>query len=80
MTITLSPETQHLLEERMKRDGFTSADDAVRALLNDDIADDRSPDTLAAIRRGMDDARAGRTRPWEEGKKELIARNAKMYA
>jgi predicted transcriptional regulator len=76
MTITLSPETQQLLEARMKRDGFKSADDAVRALLNDDIVDDRSPETIAAIRRGMEDARAGRTRPWEEVKKELIARNA----
>jgi hypothetical protein len=27
MTITPSPETQLLLEERMKRDGFKSADD-----------------------------------------------------
>jgi predicted transcriptional regulator len=76
MTITLSPETQQLLEQRMKRDGFATVDEAVRALLNDDGGDDRDPETLAAIRRGMEDARAGRTQPWEEVKKELTARSA----
>jgi predicted transcriptional regulator len=78
MTITLSAETQKLLEDRMKLWGMENPDDAVRAALqdSDEMEDDRSPETLAAIRRGMEDARAGRTRPWEEVKKELIARNA----
>ena len=31
MTVDLSPETQRLVEERMKAHGFASADEAIRA-------------------------------------------------
>jgi Arc/MetJ-type ribon-helix-helix transcriptional regulator len=33
MAITLTPETQKLIEERMKQGGFPSADEVVRAAL-----------------------------------------------
>ncbi len=78
MTITLSAETQKLLEERMKEYGFNDPDEAVRAALQniDDLNADRSPETLAAIREGIADAEAGRTRPWAEFEKEWMARNS----
>ncbi len=76
MTITLSPETQKLLEERMKTGGFQTADDALRAALQqfyDIDEDDRSPETEAAIRRGLADAEAGRTVLWDDFKKDWLA-------
>jgi len=77
MTITLSPETQKLLEDRMKYNGFINPDDAVRAALQimEETEDDRSPETLAAIRRGMADAEAGRSVPWDEFKKTWMTRH-----
>jgi len=58
----------------MKRDGFKSADDAVRALLMDQLEMDRDPETMAAIAEGMADAEAGRSRPLAEFEKEWMAR------
>ena len=49
MTITLSSETQLLLEQRMKLNGISNADDAVRELLLETERPDRSPETMAAI-------------------------------
>jgi predicted transcriptional regulator len=79
MTITLSEETQMLLEDRMRIAGYQSADEAVRALLQAaaDVEEDRSPETLEAIRRGMADAEAGRTRPWEDFEKQWMERGPK---
>ncbi len=79
MTITLSPETMKLLEDRMRMRGFDNPDDAVRDALQDieDLDVDRSPETLAAIRQGMADAEAGRSRPWADFEKDWMARNAK---
>ena len=83
MTITLSPETQKMLEHRMQLNGFKNPDDALRAALmtmeetEEQQEDDRSPETLEAIRRGLADAEAGRTRPWEDVKRDLLARRAK---
>jgi Arc/MetJ-type ribon-helix-helix transcriptional regulator len=78
MTITLSAETQKLLEERMKAFGFDNPDDAVRAALQniDELDDDRSPETLAAVQRGLDQAEAGQSSSWDEFRKELAARRA----
>jgi predicted transcriptional regulator len=79
MTITLSLETQKLLEERMKAGGFQTADDALRAVLQNQPEmeiDDRSPETLAAIREGIADLDAGRSRPWDEVERDLIARRS----
>jgi Arc/MetJ-type ribon-helix-helix transcriptional regulator len=75
MTITLSEETQKLLEDRMKLGGYSDADETVRALLEGSIEqDDHSPETLAAIQQGIADADAGGTRPWSEVSKELFER------
>ena len=85
MTITLSPETQKMLEHRMQVNGFVNADDAIHAALvamteSPDQVDDRSPETLAAIQRGLAQAEAGLSRSWGEFEKELIARNATRQA
>jgi predicted transcriptional regulator len=76
MTITLSAETQKLLEERMRERGFENPEDALREALQDshDADVDRSPETLAAIRRGLAQSKAGQTRPWSEFEKELVDR------
>jgi Arc/MetJ-type ribon-helix-helix transcriptional regulator len=74
MNVVLSPETQRLLEERMKKGKFTSADDAVRVALQtlDQLeADDMDDDTLAAIEEGLAQAHRGEGRPWDEVKAKL---------
>jgi Arc/MetJ-type ribon-helix-helix transcriptional regulator len=74
MNVVLSPETQRLLEERMKKGKFTSADDAVRVALQtlDQLeADDMDDDTLAAIEEGLAQANRGEGRPWDDVKAEL---------
>ena len=60
MSITLSPETQKLIEERMKQDGYPSADDVVLAAL--ELLDQKEPldeQTLAAIDRAESQIEAG---------------------
>jgi len=81
MTITLSTETQKLLENRMKLNGISSPDDMLRAALmvmeQADAAEaDRSPETMAAIREGLAQARAGQCRPWAEFKTEWMSRHS----
>lgn len=80
MNIVLSPETQKLLEERMRSGRFATADDAVRAALQTlgevegDTLEDLDPETQAAIDRA--DAQGDRSegRPWEQVREELRAR------
>jgi Arc/MetJ-type ribon-helix-helix transcriptional regulator len=80
MTISLSPETQKLLEERMKRGRFATPDDVVRVALEmleqyeGDALEDLEPDTLAAIERAEAQSVRGEGRPWEEVKAELRAK------
>lgn len=55
MGISLKPETEKLIEERMNRGGFSTPDDMVRVALEtlDHVdADDLDEATLAAIDRG----------------------------
>jgi Arc/MetJ-type ribon-helix-helix transcriptional regulator len=54
MSVTLSPEIQKLLEERIKRGGYSTVDDLVRAALEtlDHLeADELDEATVAAIDR-----------------------------
>jgi Arc/MetJ-type ribon-helix-helix transcriptional regulator len=54
MSISLHPKTQKLIEERMKRGGFSTADDMVRVALetvDQCDADELDEATLAAIDR-----------------------------
>jgi Arc/MetJ-type ribon-helix-helix transcriptional regulator len=80
MAIVLTPETQRLIEERMKRDGYATADDVVRIALqtldqaDGDTLESLDPDTLAAIERAEAQSARGEGRPWEEVRKELQAK------
>jgi len=72
MSITLSPETQKLIAERMQRDGYPSADDVVRAALESMDQEDRlDGDTLAAIDRAEAQIERGECRDWKEVSGEL---------
>ena len=80
MTISLTTETQRLIEERMKRAGFASADELVRVALQTldqvggDDYDELDAETRAAIEEGEAQYERGEGRPWEEVREELRAR------
>jgi Arc/MetJ-type ribon-helix-helix transcriptional regulator len=80
MTIQLSPETQKLLEEHMRRGGFPTADAALKAALETfgevegDAIEDLDEETQAAIARAEAQAERGEGRPWDEVKAELQSR------
>jgi Arc/MetJ-type ribon-helix-helix transcriptional regulator len=85
MTITLSPETQKLLEEHMKMGGFQSADALVRVALETmdqlevegEAIEELDEETQAAIERGEAEADRGETRPLSEVAAELRAKYLK---
>jgi len=80
MTISLSPETQKLLEERMKSGRFSNADELVRAALQtmDEFRgedyEDLDPRTRSAIEEAEARVGCGEGRPWEEVREEIRAR------
>ena len=80
MHIVLSPETEKLIEDRMKQAGFSSADDLVRVALKslDQVQaedfDDLDPETRAAIDEAEGQFERGEGRPWEEVREELRKR------
>jgi Arc/MetJ-type ribon-helix-helix transcriptional regulator len=80
MHIILSPETQKLLEERMRKGGHPTADDALRVALQtlDDVEgaalEDLDEETRAAIERAEEQADRGEGCPWEEVREELRER------
>lgn len=80
MSITLTPETQKLLEDRMKKGDYATPDDLVRAALQtlDDVEgeayEDLDQDTREAIERAEAQAARGEGRPWDDVKAEFRAR------
>jgi hypothetical protein len=72
MGISLNPETQRLIEERMKRSGVSTADDLVRLALQtlDQVSgedyDDLDPDTRAAIEEAETQLARGEGIPLDE--------------
>jgi Arc/MetJ-type ribon-helix-helix transcriptional regulator len=80
MPVSLTPETQRLIEERMKQDGFASADELVRVALQtlDQVRggdyDELDAETRAAIEQAEAQFARGEARPWEEVRAELRAR------
>jgi len=74
MNISLNPETQRLLEERLTRGGFNNADDLVRAALEslgrreEGFLDD---ETLDAIDESEAQIARGEHRDWKEVSAEL---------
>jgi antitoxin ParD1/3/4 len=72
MELSLTPETRKLIEERMRRDGYATADEVVRAALEllDQHAD-LDPETLAAIDRAEEQIARGEYREWTQASAEL---------
>ena len=80
MPITLSPDTQKLIEEQMKATGVRSADELVRVALqtlrqvSGEDFESLDPDTRAAIEEGLEQADRGEGRPWEDVREQIRAR------
>ena len=80
LTISLSPETQRLLEEQMKRGHYSSADELLRAALQtfDRLEtfdyEDLDPQARAAIEEGEAQTERGEYRQWAEVGEEIRAR------
>jgi hypothetical protein len=80
MAITLSDETQRLIESRMKEAGVGTADELVRLALQTleqvrgQDFEDLDPETLAAIEEGLVQADRGEGQPWDRVREELRAR------
>lgn len=80
MPISLSAETQKLIEEQMKETGVETADELVRVALRTlhqtrgEDFEDLDPDTQAAIEEGLAQADRGEGRPWTDVREELRAR------
>ena len=80
MAVSLSAETQRLIEERMKETGVGTADELVRVALQTlrqtggEDFDDLDVATRAAVEEGLAQADRGEGRPWEEVRAEIRAR------
>ena len=77
MNISISPETQKLLEERMQHGGYQSADDAVHAALealNEMEMGPLDEKTLDAIDRAEDQIERGEFRDLDEVKDQIRAK------
>ena len=77
MNVTLSPETQKLLEDRMQRGDYSNPDAAIRAALRSLDERDVEPldeETMAAIEEAEAQFDRGEGRAWEEVVSELRAR------
>jgi Arc/MetJ-type ribon-helix-helix transcriptional regulator len=83
MNISLSPQTQKLLEEQMRKGRFATPDEAMQTALRaldgstgEDYADLDS-ETRDAIEQAEAEYDRGEGRPWEEVREELLARFVK---
>jgi hypothetical protein len=80
MIITLSPETQKLLEQQLKKSPHANPDALVRYALETlghieaEAFEDLDPDTRAAIERAEAQSQRGEARPWKAVKEELRQR------
>ena len=80
MPISLTLETQRLIEERMKQEGFTTPDDLVVLALKTQEQvrgvdyEDLDEETRAAIEEGQAEIERGEGIPLEEAKRILRAR------
>jgi len=78
--VSLSAETQKLIEQRMKETGVTTPDELVRVALQTlhqvraEDFQELDPATQAALEEGLAQADRGETRSWDEVREELRAR------
>lgn len=76
MTLTLTPETQKLLDAQLRSGSYPSADALVRAALEHLQADssaDLDDATVAALELGLSQARAGQGIPWKDARANLAS-------
>jgi hypothetical protein len=80
MNVSLSPQTEKLLQQQMKNSGCSDPDDVLRIALQtlDQLRgedyDDLDAQTCAAIEEAEGQCERGEARPWEEVREELQAR------
>ena len=80
MPISLSAETQKLIEQRMKERGVSTADELVRVALQtlDQVRgepfEDLDPQTQGAIEDALAQSDRGEGRPWEDVREDIRAR------
>lgn len=75
MAITLSDETEKLVQERMSKGGFASPDELVRAALR--VLDEQEPfdpELDEILREGLAEAERGEGVPLEDAVRDLRAR------
>jgi putative addiction module CopG family antidote len=68
MAITLNPELDRLVHEKLASGLYKSADHVLAAALK---ALDHEEETISAIAEGFEDIRAGRCEPWEKADAEF---------
>jgi Arc/MetJ-type ribon-helix-helix transcriptional regulator len=74
MSVLLSPETQALIEERMRRGGYSTADDVVRVALDvlHQVEDDGTDDSeMVALRASIEQMKRGEVIDWTDLSAEL---------
>lgn len=77
MEISLSVETQRLIEEQMRETGVKSADELVRVALQTlhqsrgEDFEALDSDTRAAIEEGLAQAERGEGQPWEDVREKI---------
>jgi putative addiction module CopG family antidote len=74
MNITLSPETQRLLDAQLKSGEYPSVDALVRTALEQlqsESAGDLDETILAAIEEGIAQSDRGESTPWEQARADL---------
>ena len=76
MSISLTPQTQAMIEELMRRDGYPSADDIVISALRllDEQNEPVDDEILAAIEEGEAQIERGEYHDWEKVSAELRAK------
>lgn len=80
MPILLNPKTEKLVEERLRRGGYSSADEVVQAALETlnrseaDAIENLDQPTQQAIARAEAQSDRGEGKPWNQVRAELAAR------
>ena len=83
MAISLTPETQRLIEQRMEQSGVDSPDELIRLALQtldesrSEDYDSLDADTRAAIEEAEAQFERGEAMPWEQVREALRARFVK---
>jgi putative addiction module CopG family antidote len=68
MAIMLNPELDRRVQEKLASGMYQSADEVLSAALR---ALDEEEETIAAVKEGYEDFKAGRYKPWEESDAEF---------